>query len=160
MNSFRTLFGFNSQLIQYLRMNPLNLIVPATDDEGGIYLGNLYAAYNLDILKKHNISAVLTVAAGTGLKYTDPSISHMVIMADDIEHYNLSRHFDKMIDFIDKVRKVEKKSILIHCFAGISRSATTVIAYLMKNNAWTYKKASGFVREKRKEIFPNNGFIR
>jgi hypothetical protein len=69
MNSFRSLFGFNTQLIQYLRLNPLNCITEGLDGKGAIFLGNIYAAYSQDILKKHDITAVLTVAAGTALKY-------------------------------------------------------------------------------------------
>jgi hypothetical protein len=106
MNSFRTLFGFNNQLIHYLRLNPLNCIVEANEEGGAIYLGNIYAAYSMDILKKHNITAVLTVAAGTMLKFnSDEGIVHMIIPADDIEHYNLGRHFEKMIEFINNTRK-------------------------------------------------------
>ena len=50
--------------------------------------------------------------------------------------------------------------MLVHCAAGISRSSSTVIAYLMKKFGWTYVKAYGFVRGKRPVISPNNGFIR
>jgi protein-tyrosine phosphatase len=51
-------------------------------------------------------------------------------------------------------------NLLVHCAAGISRSSSTVIAYLMKKFGWTYVKAHGFVRGKRPVISPNNGFIR
>ncbi len=117
-------------MITYLKQNPINCIIDPVEDKGGIYLGNVFAAYSLDILKKYKIGAVLTVAAGTGLKFgPEQNIAHMVIAAEDIEHYNLARHFEKMIEFIEK-NKVST-NVFIHCFAGVSRSATTVIAYLM-----------------------------
>ncbi len=43
--------------------------------------------------------------------------------------------------------------------AGISRSVSFVIAYLMKENMWKYDEAYNFVKSKRKTISPNSGFI-
>jgi hypothetical protein len=54
-----------------LRVNPLNLVLEAADGKGALWLGNIYAAYSTEILQRHNITAVLTVAAGTGLKYKE-----------------------------------------------------------------------------------------
>lgn len=56
-------------------------------------------------MNKYNIKAVLTVAAGTQLKYTDPATKHKIILAEDLENYNLSRHFNVMFKFMDEVRK-------------------------------------------------------
>ena len=91
----------------------MNKIIVPSEGKGAIFLGNIYAAYNLDILKSNNITAVLTIAAGTQLKY-DPEqnfyyqvyciyhyIRHKIINADDVETYTLNRHFDVIIDFID-----------------------------------------------------------
>ena len=63
-----------------------------------------------------------------------------------------------MLDFIETHRKTT--NVFVHCFAGVSRSATTVIAYLMKTNGWSMKKAKDYVFSKRSIIFPNSGFIR
>jgi protein-tyrosine phosphatase len=43
--------------------------------------------------------------------------------------------------------------------AGVSRSASIVIAYLMKNRNLTFDSAYKFVKEKRTKIQPNPGFI-
>jgi len=71
----------------------------------------------------------------------------MIIAAEDVEHFNLARHFDKMIDFIEKHKAV--CNVFVHCFAGVSRSSTTVIAYLMKSNGWTYKKSRELCAQRR-----------
>ena len=42
--------------------------------------------------------------------------------------------------------------------AGVSRSASLVIAYLMKENNWKYEESFKFVKSKRSKIFPNLGF--
>ncbi|EGR30525.1 hypothetical protein IMG5_129780, partial [Ichthyophthirius multifiliis] len=102
----------------------MNCIIEPQNGIGGLYLGNLEAAQNLDLLKKHNIGAVLTVAARSGVRYTKTQMpQHEIIWAEDIESYNLSRHFDKMLEFMHNNMKTT--NILVHCFAGISRSSTT-----------------------------------
>ena len=45
-------------------------------------------------------------------------------------------------------------------YAGQSRSATCVIAYLMQEKNWTLFQAMGFVKSKRSVIYPNPGFQR
>lgn len=83
-------------------MDPMNCIIDPAGTSGGLYLGNIDAAQNVTMLRKHNIGAVLTVAARTGLSYDHGLIPHHeIILADDIESYNLSKHFPKMLDFID-----------------------------------------------------------
>lgn len=48
--------------------------------------------------------------------------------------------------------------VLVHCFAGVSRSATIVIAYLMQEFGMGYTEATQYVRKQRYFINPNEGF--
>ena len=50
--------------------------------------------------------------------------------------------------------------IFVHCMAGISRSATSVICYLMKKYSWSLAKTTSFVKSRRSVICPNFGFAR
>ncbi len=50
------------------------------------------------------------------------------------------------------------KNILIHCAAGISRSASFTIAYFMRERKIGFQAALEYVRSKRKCIHPNSGF--
>lgn len=43
---------------------------------------------------------------------------------------------------------------------GVSRSASTVIAYAMKEYGWSLEKAYNFVKQKRSITRPNAGFMR
>lgn len=49
--------------------------------------------------------------------------------------------------------------MVVHCQAGVSRSATIVIAYLMKTKGWPYLEARNYLRSKRPIIEPNDGFV-
>jgi len=47
----------------------------------------------------------------------------------------------------------------VHCHAGISRSATISISYIMKTMGWDLSKAYDFVKQKRPCISPNLHFM-
>ncbi len=67
----------------------------------------------------------------------------------------------EIITKIDKVYEIlneEKKSTLINCYAGVSRSATIVIGILMRKYGWSLDKSFDHV-SKRRNIDPNNGFM-
>ena len=49
--------------------------------------------------------------------------------------------------------------MLVHCFVGVSRSATISIAYLMRLKRMTYEKTLKLVKSKRPDVMPNVGFI-
>lgn len=49
--------------------------------------------------------------------------------------------------------------MLVHCFAGISRSATICIAYLMLTQGFSMHQALEFTRSKRPCVSPNFNFM-
>lgn len=49
---------------------------------------------------------------------------------------------------------------LVHCKMGVSRSASTVIAYAMKEYGWDLDKAFDYVKEKRAVTKPNPSFMK
>jgi protein-tyrosine phosphatase len=59
--------------------------------------------------------------------------------------------------FIEKARK--DGNILVHCHGGISRSSTIIIAFLMKKMKKSFMEAYSYVKQIKKDIKPNDGFI-
>ena len=52
----------------------MNCIIPPSDDQGGLYLGGLDAALDIEMLKKHKIRAVLTSSIETPIQYAPETI--------------------------------------------------------------------------------------
>jgi len=48
----------------------------------------------------------------------------------------------------------------VHCFAGVSRSSSCVIAFLMRELGKSYWDALYFTRNRRSIICPNMGFAK
>lgn len=60
--------------------------------------------------------------------------------------------------FVDEVKGAGGKT-LVHCHAGVSRSATICIAYVMYSRHASLDTAFEFVKSCRSEISPNAGFM-
>eukprot|EP01016_Furgasonia_blochmanni_P034008 TRINITY_DN3619_c0_g1_i6.p1 TRINITY_DN3619_c0_g1~~TRINITY_DN3619_c0_g1_i6.p1 ORF type:complete len:261 (+),score=43.43 TRINITY_DN3619_c0_g1_i6:70-783(+) len=146
-------------LLTYAGMGYVSVDEILEDDglHGAIYLGNLSSAVDRRTLKNLNIKAVLSICTNTGLQFDPTQLDHLVIEADDVETFDLSVHFEKTYEFIETQRNA-RKNILVHCLAGVSRSSTIVIAYLMKKKNMPFEKALKFVKKKRFVISPNLGF--
>ena len=96
----------------------------------------------------------------------DKCIKYYQIKILDIDSAadKLKKDLNNCINFIDNAindnynKNNINNRILIHCMAGVSRSSTVTIAYLMKTKNIKFNQAFEFVKEKRNKINPNNGF--
>ncbi|KAK3580491.1 hypothetical protein CHS0354_001092 [Potamilus streckersoni] len=81
------------------------------------------------------------------------------IHVEDAPHARLGIYFDRCAD---KIHQVSQKGgrTLVHCMAGVSRSASLCIAYMMKYQRLTLKQAYEHVKKRRPVIRPNTGFWR
>ena len=77
---------------------------------------------------------------------------------EDDEKFQINQYFGEMISYIRKYQR-QNKRILVHCHMGISRSATVVIAFLMKKYHWSFLNSFWHVKSQRGFIDPNQGFI-
>eukprot|EP01103_Thecamoeba_quadrilineata_P016052 TRINITY_DN5261_c0_g1_i1.p1 TRINITY_DN5261_c0_g1~~TRINITY_DN5261_c0_g1_i1.p1 ORF type:complete len:240 (+),score=20.91 TRINITY_DN5261_c0_g1_i1:39-758(+) len=122
-----------------------------------LYLGSYSAALvrkNLEALK---ITHVLSI--GDNVKaYLYPEFKYLYINVPDYNETLLIEHFEDTYQFIEEAR--EKGAVFVHCFAGISRSATLVIAYLMKKKNMRLMEAYDHVKRIRRIVNPIPGFRR
>lgn len=88
-----------------------------------------------------------------------PSLECIQIHVEDTPSARLGMYFDRCADKIHHVHKSGGKT-LVHCVAGVSRSASLCIAYLMKYQRMTLDQAYYHVKKRRPVIRPNVGFWR
>ncbi len=77
---------------------------------------------------------------------------------DDAATQDISQFFLPICQILDRAKQ-EGKQVLVHCAAGVSRSPTLVIAYIMWSQKKTRKEAYEYVSVKRPIIDPNDNFM-
>lgn len=87
------------------------------------------------------------------------SLTRLHVPMVDTENENLLNRLHQCIDFIEFCLTKSIGRCLVHCVAGVSRSAAVAIGYIMKVNQWSYEKAFDRVKSKRSVIEPNAGFV-
>ncbi|KYQ96800.1 leucine-rich repeat-containing protein (LRR) [Tieghemostelium lacteum] len=120
-----------------------------------LYLGCRECAMNKNWLLQNNITHILTVAQLNPL-YSD-LFKYKCIKIDDVDSEDIYKYFKEIVEFIEEGR-TSGGGVLVHCRAGVSRSATSIIAYLMTKNNITYQEAFNLTVSKRNRICPNLGF--
>ena len=120
------------------KVDPCNKILD------GLYLGNYVSVCKKYLLERYGITHILTV--GTGLKAKFPmNYTYKIIEEYDIPTANLKQHWKECHEFIEGAIN-SGGTVIVHCYAGVSRSASTVISYLMSKYNLSYYNATCHVK--------------
>ncbi|KAK7891058.1 hypothetical protein WMY93_023021 [Mugilogobius chulae] len=124
-----------------------------------LYLGCAKDATNMDVLEEHGIKYILNVTPNLpNLFESAGQFKYKQIPISDHWSQNLSQFFPEAISFIDEARG-QKCGVLVHCLAGISRSVTVTVAYLMQKLHLSMNDAYDIVKTKKSNISPNFNFM-
>ena len=119
-----------------------------------LFLGDEYDANDKIFLQTENIHTIICLADDAKITSNNPNIVLYKYNLQDSHECNISLYFDEISDLIHK-----QDIVLVNCVAGISRSASFVIAYLMKYYNMNLEDAFVYVRKRRKRICPNKQFM-
>lgn len=137
-----------------------DLTYDATYIDNNLYLGNSYNARNYYDLCDKNIGLIVNCTEEIP-NYFDDYFKYHNIDIKDINGANILPFLDNSVDTIHKfINENPSKSVFVHCFMGSSRSATIVIAYLMKYKNTRLKDALQIVKDKRCVVNLNIDFFR
>ena len=90
------------------------------------------------------------------VKYA-PTTNQFDSAMKDLNNHDNKPFIEIGYNFIDTCLGL-KQNVLVHCMAGISRSVSLVVYYLMKKYHLSYKEAHSFVKSKRSIANPNESF--
>lgn len=117
-----------------------------------LYLGNEDAALDKDLLKSKGITHVLAVGNFLQMKFPD-DFTYENFKIDDSPFQDIAQFFKRALKFIKS-----GKVTYVHCSAGVSRSSTIVVAYIMYEKKMSFEDAYKYVKDRRSMVLPNKGF--
>lgn len=121
-----------------------------------LYLGNYKDASNYNWLRRVGITHIVNAAIDVPIFFMG-RFRYMHLNLHDNPSQKLEHVLYRSCRFIENAISKGGK-ILVHCHAGISRSASIVIYYLIKKYKLSYHNALHIVKNKRPIINPNIGF--
>jgi protein-tyrosine phosphatase len=125
---------------------------------GNIYISGITGAKDLAAIKRNDIQYVINCTKDIPNYYENKHIKYMRVPIDDSPDQPIGNYFEKTSDFIENIVR-KNKNVLVHCYAGVSRSASIVIAYLIIKRHMKYADAIKLVASRRSIINPNPGFV-
>ncbi|XP_041849848.1 protein phosphatase Slingshot homolog 2 isoform X2 [Melanotaenia boesemani] len=123
-----------------------------------VFLGSEWNASNLEELQNSGVRYILNVTREIDNFFPGMFEYHNIRVYDE-EATNLLEYWNDTYKFITKAKKAGAKC-LVHCKMGVSRSASTVIAYAMKEYGWDLDTAFDYVKERRTVTKPNPSFMK
>lgn len=145
------------------------------------YLKGIATAYYNNVPQ---ITHVLSLISGKPWQLTitekasEPHIVHKTIIIQDTTDANLLEHFPgkddlkvpfsrhitnntpEICSFIHSALSISNAKVLVHCFAGISRSASAIAAYLIWAYHMSFDRAITLLRINRPQVNPDTGFCK
>jgi protein-tyrosine phosphatase len=142
--------------------------IPTPSFKGKLYLSDVYG---INFLKELNIGYVISLFPVLENQTIPESIKHYEVKISDRTDVETILKMNSILNNISSkiARNLSKNiNVLVHCFAGVSRSATVVCDFICKYEpsllsvAVTNKVESSieYVRKFRENINPNHGFIK
>lgn len=132
-----------------------------------LYIGDQFHAKDRELLRGLGITHVVNATGGPSAVPNHfsneqdgiPALVYARVPWDDHPTQSLAPRIHNAIAWISQVHRADPAAkILVHCHAGVSRSASIVILYLMRAFGLTYDAALGHLRRSRPQAHPNPGF--
>ncbi|ETW09207.1 hypothetical protein H310_01630 [Aphanomyces invadans] len=121
-----------------------------------VFLGNDHAASDLTGLRKAGITHVCNVAAQCDIHFpNDFHYLHLRLLDNPTQQ--LAKHLQAASEFIHRAKHADGR-VLVHCVAGVSRSACVVVAYLLEHCMMPLVQAYAYVKRKRPVMCPSTAF--
>jgi hypothetical protein len=120
-------------------------------------IDNLYAsskeiADDIQILELNSIKIIISL---NNIKPKANNCLKFIFNTEDNPNFDMTPYFDKIYDIIINN---SDKNVLVHCDAGVSRTGSIIIYYLMKKYNYSYNQSISYTISKRSNILLNPGF--
>ena len=122
-----------------------------------VFLGDR-RAINQEFLDRFGVQAVLSVDYSMP-QPGRPLEDHLLLESNDRPDDTIEEILERGVTFLEE-QLTAGRSTLVHCSMGQSRSASVIIAYLIRNRGYSFERAHRYVKHRRPVIDLNDCYIR
>lgn len=125
---------------------------------GLVWLGSMVDANDLDFLQRNNIKVVINAATDREKTMHPVHVYRQLDAQDALGYPLLERHADDATKLLS-VAVARGDPVLIHCAAGINRSAALLVDFLVKLTGIQVQKVIMWLRSLRPIVLSNESFV-
>ena len=130
-----------------MNKNNVDLIIP------GVWLGNRLASMDDAFLKQNNITTVFNCTKDLPF-HSSIKKRYRVPVDDNLQHEEIRNMELWSYEIVYKLTKEHKHgNILVHCYAGMQRSAAVIAMFLIANYNMKKDNAIAYIKRKRSIAF-------
>ena len=138
-----------------MQHNDFNTILP------GLVLGSIDGLYSKTLTEFKQLDAVVSVTpldeTPIPSKYKQCNSRYPISFKMPTDE--IVQIVKTVVEQLDEMLK-NKKTVYIHCYEGVSRSAICVMYYLVKYHNYTKQDAFEFVKQQRPNVSPNDVMLK
>ncbi len=126
---------------------------PAKEIVPQVWVGSRRDAHDPEFMRRHNIRHVINCTRDVPFRF--PRLNGFRIAVDDDfdENETMARNLPIAVAAIESAVGFGNEGVLVHCVAGMQRSAAVVAALLMKRHRWTPAQAMAHMQSIKQETF-------
>ena len=119
-----------------------------------VILPKLYLSSFADIDTSDDDLFIVNCSKDLDMKHSN---NYRISVNDDMCDDSIKIMYESFTDVVDiiDINLKNNKTVIVHCFAGIQRSAAVICAYLMIHG-YTLEDAILFMRQKKHDVFIGN----
>ena len=122
-----------------------------------LWLGNAAASQNITFLKKNNIKVIINCTKTYDFIRSDEwkTLKYKIPVHDNLQREELTAmiNYLRVIVHIINNHLEKREPILVHCAAGMQRSAIVVLAYLYKYSGKSIYECIALMKKNRPIVF-------
>lgn len=131
--------------------------------EEHLLISGFYPAKCESELQLRNVRAIVDLTMPNEVRPAnfekELGVEYCLVPIGDTPDFSVLELLPRALPFIDKHIGAQQ-TVLVHCTMGVSRSASIVLAFLVKHRKMTLLQAYKHLRSCRRVVSPNPGFLK
>jgi protein-tyrosine phosphatase len=118
-----------------------------------VWIGSQGDACSDSFMRENNVRLIVNCTRDIPFYFEDIP-AHRVSVDDDVTYnHAMLKELPFVVTLLESHSKQRGISVLVHCYAGMQRSATCVAAWIMKTHGWTPARTIAWLQAKKPETF-------